>query len=231
MTDPRWTEIDAYLEQNLVPTDPVLEACRHASREAGLPDIEVSPTQGKLLYLLAQMQMAREVLEIGTLGGYSAIWLCRALPPDGHLTSLEINPKHAEVASANLERAGLRSRVEIRLGPALESLSQLVAEKRGPFDLFFLDADKENTRPYFEWALRLSRPGSLIVVDNVIRHGTLVEAARPPPDVRGMREFLEALRSDPRVSATAIQTVGRKGYDGFALVRVNEMRPDPRRVP
>jgi len=222
MTPDQWTRVDEYLEENLVPSDPVLEACLRSSREANLPNIQVSPTQGKLLYLLAKAQSARNVLEIGLLGGYSTIWLARALPPEGRIVSLEIEAKHAEVARANLERAGLASRVEIRLGPGLETLPKLRAEKRGPFDLFFLDADKANTRAYFDWALRLSRPGSLIVVDNVIRHGQLIEAGSRDPDVRGMREFLEALPSDRRVSATGIQTVGRKGYDGFVIALVNE---------
>lgn len=224
MTADRWTAIDAYLEENLVPSDPVLDACLRSSRTAGLPNIQVSPTQGKLLYLLAKTQRARRVLEIGLLGGYSAIWLARALPSNGRLVSLEVDPRHARVARVNLKRAGLLERVTIRLGPALETLPKLLSERKGPFDLFFLDADKQNTRAYYDWALRLSRPGSLIVVDNVVRHGTLLDAASRDPDVRGMREFLEALATDRRVSATGIQTVGRKGYDGFVLARVTDGR-------
>jgi predicted O-methyltransferase YrrM len=216
--------VDAYLEEKLLPADPVLEEALRSSAAAGLPNIQVSPTQGKLLYLLAKALGARRVLEIGALGGYSTIWLARALPKDGRLVTLEVEAKHAEVASANIARAGLQDRVEIRLGRALETLPKILAEKRGPFDLFFLDADKANTRAYFEWTLKLSRPGSLIVVDNVVRRGELADASSPSPDVRGMREFLDALASDSRVSATGIQTVGRKGYDGFVLARVTDPR-------
>jgi len=222
MTADQWTLVDEYLEEKLVPADPVLAEVLRSSAAAGLPDIQVSPTQGKLLHLLAKTLGARRVLEIGTLGGYSTIWLARALPPDGKVVTLEFEPKHAEVARANLRRAGLQDRVELRLGTALETLPKLLAEKRGPFDLFFLDADKANTLAYFEWSLKLSRPGSLIVVDNVVRKGRLVEASSREPDVRGMRDFLDALVSDTRVSATGIQTVGRKGYDGFVLARVTE---------
>ncbi|MGD1099939.1 MAG: O-methyltransferase [Thermoplasmata archaeon] len=224
MTTDLWTAVDAYLEEKLLPADPVLEEALRSSAAAGLPNIQVSPTQGKLLYLLAKALGARRVLEIGALGGYSTIWLARALPKDGRLVTLEVEAKHAEVASANIARAGLQDRVEIRLGRALETLPKILAEKRGPFDLFFLDADKANTRAYFEWTLKLSRPGSLIVVDNVVRRGELADASSPSPDVRGMREFLDALASDSRVSATGIQTVGRKGYDGFVLARVTDPR-------
>ena len=224
MTADQWTLVDEYLEEKLVPADPVLAEVLRSSAAAGLPDIQVSPTQGKLLHLLAKTLGARRVLEIGTLGGYSTIWLARALPKDGRLVTLEVEAKHAEVASANIARAGLQDRVEIRLGRALETLPKILAEKLGPFDLFFLDADKANTRAYFEWTLKLSRPGSLIVVDNVVRRGELADASSPSPDVRGMREFLDALASDSRVSATGIQTVGRKGYDGFVLARVTDPR-------
>ena len=224
MTDDTWTEVDAYLESKLLPSDPVLEAALRSSAAAGLPKIQVSPTQGKLLHLLAKTVGARRILEIGTLGGYSTIWLARALPPDGRLLTLEREAKHAKVAAANIARAGLEGKVEIRLGPALETLPKLPAEKRGPFDLVFIDADKSNTRGYFDWAVRLSRPGSLIVVDNVVRHGGLIDAQSDDPDIRGMREFLDALASDDRVRATGIQTVGRKGYDGFVLARVSEDR-------
>jgi len=224
VTTDLWTAVDAYLEEKLLPADPVLEEALRSSAAAGLPNIQVSPTQGKLLYLLAKALGARRVLEIGALGGYSTIWLARALPKDGRLVTLEVEAKHAEVASANIARAGLQDRVEIRLGRALETLPKILAEKRGPFDLFFLDADKANTRAYFEWTLKPSRPGSLIVVDNVVRRGELADASSPSPDVRGMREFLDALASDSRVSATGIQTVGRKGYDGFVLARVTDPR-------
>ncbi len=224
MTTDQWTVVDDYFEETLLAADPVLDEVLRSSAAAGLPNIQVSPTQGKLLYLLAKTQGARRVLEIGALGGYSTIWLARALPTDGRVVSLELEAKHAEVARANIARAGLQDRVEIRLGRALETLPKLLSEKRGPFDLFFLDADKANTLAYFEWSLKLSRPGSLIVVDNVVRRGELADASNPAPDVRGMREFLDALVSENRVSATGIQTVGRKGYDGFVLARVMDRR-------
>jgi predicted O-methyltransferase YrrM len=216
--------VDEYFEEKLLAADPVLDEVLRSSAAAGLPNIQVSPTQGKLLYLLAKAQGARKVLEVGALGGYSTIWLARALPTDGRVVTLEVSTKHAEVARANIRRAGLQDRVEIRLGPALETLPKLLAEKRGPFDLFFLDADKANTLAYFEWSLKLSRPGSLIVVDNVVRKGEVADPSNPSLDVRGMREFLDALVSETRVSATGIQTVGRKGYDGFVLARVTDGR-------
>ena len=220
MTDPTWAAVDAYLESKLLPGDPVLEACLRSSADAGLPNIQVSPVQGKLLHLLAQLSGARRILEVGTLGGYSTIWLARALPEDGQLVTLEVDPKHAEVARANVARAGLSKKVEVRVGPALESLPRLENEKRGPFDLFFLDADRPNNRAYVEWVLRLGRPGSLLVVDNVVRRGEVAEASSSDPSVRGVREMIEALASQSRVSATAIQTVGKKGYDGFLLARL-----------
>lgn len=232
-TDP-WAAVDTYLEANLIPTDPVLEETLRSSAAAGLPDIQVTASQGKLLYLLAKSLGAKRILEIGTLGGYSTIWLARALPSGGRLVTLDVNPTHVEVARANLARAGLSGKVELRLGPAAETLPKLLAEQQGPFDLVFIDADKPSTRAYFDWALRLSRPGSLIVVDNVVRHGKLAEAASEDPNVRGMRAFVEALRTEPRVSATGIQTVSRKGYDGFILARVVDpvegTVPGPRRT-
>jgi len=224
VTTDQWTTVDEYFEEKLLAADPVLDEVLRSSAAAGLPNIQVSPTQGKLLYLLAKAQGARKVLEVGALGGYSTIWLARALPTDGRVVTLEVSTKHAEVARANIRRAGLQDRVEIRLGPALETLPKLLAEKRGPFDLFFLDADKANTLAYFEWSLKLSRPGSLIVVDNVVRKGEVADPSNPSLDVRGMREFLDALVSETRVSATGIQTVGRKGYDGFVLARVTDGR-------
>jgi len=217
-----WSAVDAYLEEKLVPVDPVLEETLRRSTAAGLPDIQVTASQGKLLYLLASSLGARRILEIGTLGGYSATWLARALPPDGRLVTLDVNPTHVEVARANLARAGLAARVDFRLGPALETLPKLLAEQQGPFDLVFIDADKPSTRAYFDWALKLSRPGSLIVVDNVVRRGELANAASADPNVVGMRRLLDALAAEPRVSATGIQTVGAKGYDGFVLARVLE---------
>jgi predicted O-methyltransferase YrrM len=222
-----WTAVDAYFEEKLLPADPVLEEVLRSTAAAGLPNIQVSPTQGKLLHLLAKSQGARRILEIGTLGGYSSIWLARALPADGRLVTLELDPAHAKVAQANFARAGLRERIELRLGPALESLRKLFEEKRGPFDLSFIDADKPNTRAYFEWSLKLSRPGALIVVDNVVRKGELANASSVDANVRGMRNLLDALTAEHRVSATGIQTVGTKGYDGFVLARVLE-EPPPR---
>jgi predicted O-methyltransferase YrrM len=205
---------------HLVPPDAALDAALATSATAGLPEIAVSPNHGKLLHLLAKIQGARKILEIGTLGGYSTIWLARALAPGGHLITLENDPRHADVARANLGNAGLGRLVQVRVGAALDTLPQLVAEGRGPFDLFFIDADKVNTPSYFTWALTLSRPGSLIIVDNVIRDGAVADASSTDQAVQGMRQFFERVRSEPRVEATAIQTVGVKGYDGLALLRV-----------
>jgi predicted O-methyltransferase YrrM len=220
MSQEQWTAVDRYLTDLLVPPDPVLEAALQANAAAGLPAIDVTPNQGKLLQLLARAHHARTILELGTLGAYSTIWLARALPEGGRLITLEADPKHAEVARANLQRAGLENRVELRFGPALETLPQLAAEGAGPFDLIFIDADKPNNAAYFAWALRLSRPGSLIIVDNVIRKGAVIEPASDDPRVEGTRRFFELLASEPRVSATVIQTVGSKGHDGFALALV-----------
>jgi predicted O-methyltransferase YrrM len=204
-----------------VPADPALDAALQASAAAGLPAIQVAPNQGKLLHLLAQAQGARSILELGTLGGYSTIWLARALPPGGHLITLEADPRHAEVARANIARAGLDGVVEVRLGQALDTLPHLAAEGRGPFDLIFIDADKANIPDYFAWALRLARPGTLIIIDNVVRNGTVADAASTDPSVQGVRRLYELMAAEPRVSATAIQTVGSKGYDGLAIARVN----------
>ncbi len=220
MTQDQWTAVDHYLADLLIPADPALEAALRDSAAAGLPAINVSPTQGKLLHLLARLTGARTILEVGTLGGYSTIWLARALPAGGRLVTLESDPKHAEVARANIARAGLSGVVDLRLGKALDTLPQLAAEGRGPFDLAFIDADKQSTADYFAWALKLSRRGSLIVVDNVVRKGAVADPATEDPAVRGMRRFLDVLAAEPRVSATAIQTVGGKGYDGFALALV-----------
>lgn len=220
MTQLTWTAVDRYLDELLVGHDAVLEAALRASAEAGLPAINVAPTQGKLLNLLARVRGARAILEIGTLGGYSTIWLARALPAGGRMVSLEIDAKHAEVARANLVRAGLSQRVEVRLGRALDSLERLETEGAGPFDLVFIDADKPNIPAYFKWALRLSRPGSLIVVDNVVRDGAVIDAESADPSVQGVRRLNELMASEPQVSATTIQTVSAKGYDGFALALV-----------
>ena len=220
MTQLTWTAVDRYLDELLVGHDAVLAAALRASAEAGLPAINVAPTQGKLLNLLARVRGARAILEIGTLGGYSTIWLARALPAGGRMVSLEIDAKHAEVARANLVRAGLSQRVEVRLGRALDSLERLETEGAGPFDLVFIDADKPNIPAYFKWALRLSRPGSLIVVDNVVRDGAVIDAESADPSVQGVRRLNELMASEPQVSATTIQTVSAKGYDGFALALV-----------
>ena len=217
MNQELWTAVDRYVTEMLVPPDAALEAALEASDAAGLPRIAVAPNQGKLLQLLARARGARRILEIGTLGGYSTIWLARALPPGGRLITLEVEPKHAEVARANIARAGLASVVDVRLGAALETLPRLAAERAGPFELTFIDADKANIPSYFEWALKLAAPGGLIVVDNVIRDGAVVDDASTDPSVKGVRRLNELLRAEPRVSATTIQTVGARGYDGFTL--------------
>jgi predicted O-methyltransferase YrrM len=220
MTEAVWTEVDHYFTDRLVAHDPVLEATLAASDAAGLPAIQVAPNQGKLLNLLARLRGARRILEIGTLAGYSTIWLARALPPDGRLITLEYDPRHAEVARANIAAAGLADRVEVRVGRALDTLAELARGKPGPFDLIFIDADKENNAEYFRWVLRLSAVGSLIVIDNVVRGGKVVDGNAEDPDVRGTRRLIDMLAAEPRVSATAIQTVGSKSYDGFAMALV-----------
>ncbi len=215
-----WTDIDAYIADLFVHPDPVLDAALEATEEAGMPAIEVAPGHGKLLMLLAMVGGAHNILEIGTLGGYSTIWMARALPPEGRLISLEASADHANVAAANIERAGLSDRVEIRVGPALGALPKLAKEDVGPFDLVFIDADKENNPAYFDWALKMSRPGTMIVADNVVRYGGLIDGASEDPSVEGTRSFMEMVANEPRVSATAIQTVSLKGHDGFALAVV-----------
>ena len=220
MPNKLWTDIDRYITDLLMPPDPALDAALKATADADLPQINVAPNQGKLLHLLAQIQGARSVLEIGTLGGYSTIWLARALPPDGRLITLEADPRHAEVARANIARAGLTEVVDVRVGRAADTLPQLADEGLGPFDLFFIDADKQSIADYFQWALRLSRRGSLIIVDNVIRRGDVLDASSEDPVVAGTRRFYDVLAAEPRVSATALQTVGSKGHDGFALALV-----------
>ncbi|MEW2492080.1 O-methyltransferase [Streptomyces nodosus] len=215
-----WDDVDAYFTTLLAPDDEVLTEALRDSDAAGLPQIAVSPNQGKLLHLLARIQGARRVLEIGTLGGYSTIWLARALPEDGRLITLEYSAVHAEVARRNLDRAGLGEITQVRVGPALESLPKLAEEHPEPFDLVFIDADKVNNPQYVEWALRLTRPGGLIILDNVVRGGRVTDPDSEDPSVRGTRAALELIASHPRLSGTAIQTVGTKGYDGFALARV-----------
>lgn len=222
MTQKQWTEVDQYITDLFVQDDGALDAALQASIEAGLPQIQVAPNQGKLLQILARSIGARTILEIGTLGGHSTIWLARALPRDGSLITLEADPKHAEVARANIARAGLAEIVEVRLGPALDTLPQLAAEGRGPFDLVFIDADKVNTAAYFDWALKLTRRGSLIITDNVVRNGAIVDAASDDSGVQGVRRFNAALAAEARVTATEIQTVGSKGYDGLAIALVTD---------
>jgi predicted O-methyltransferase YrrM len=222
MNQEQWSRVDQYFVDLLVHPDPMFEAALKASDAAGLPQIQVAPNQGKFLMLLAQAQGARRILEIGTLGGYSTIWLARALPSDGRLVTLEAVPTHATVARNNIERAGFAKVAEVRLGRALETLPQLAAEGLGPFDFIFLDADKRTYPEYLEWCIKLSRRGTMIVADNVVRDGAVVDSASRDADVRGVRRFLERLSTDPRVSATAIQTVGSKGYDGIALAIITE---------
>jgi predicted O-methyltransferase YrrM len=215
-----WTEVDRYVEGLLIPSDSVLDEALQASAAAGLPEIAVTPSQGKLLHLLAKMQGARRILEIGTLGGYSTIWMARALAADGRLVTLEAEKKHAAVARKNIARAGLSEVVDLRLGPALRTLPELAAEGGTAFDFVFIDADKENTAEYFAWALRMSRPGTAMVVDNVVREGEVASGGTTDASVQGIRKFNEAVAIEPRVSATTIQTVGSKGYDGFTLALV-----------
>jgi predicted O-methyltransferase YrrM len=220
MSQDLWSSVDRYINSQLVPSDPALEAALVASADAGLPAINVAPNQGKLLQLLARLQGARNILEIGTLGAYSTIWLARALPPGGRLITLEADPKHAEVAKTNIARAGLSGVVELRLGRALDTLPALLTEHRGPFDMIFIDADKPGYPDYFAWALKLSRRGTLIVADNVVRKGAVADPDSSDPMVQGVQRFTKLVASEPRVSATAIQTVGSKGYDGLAIVLV-----------
>ena len=218
--DERWVAVDRYIAETLIGHDAALDAASGASDAAGLPQIAVAPNQGKLLHMLALVRGARRILEIGTLGGYSTIWLARALPAGGRLITLEADDKHARVARENIDRAGLGAAVDVRLGPALETLPRLVAERAGPFDLTFIDADKPNIPAYFEWALKLAAPGALIIVDNVIRDGAVADASSTDASVVGVRRLNERLRDDPRVTATTIQTVGAKGYDGLTIALV-----------
>jgi len=220
MTQEIWTTVDNYVSEMLVPPDKVLDQALEASADSGLPEIAVAPNQGKFLMLLARSIKARNILEIGTLGGYSTIWLARALPKAGRVVTLEAVARHAEVARANFKRAGLADVIDLRLGKALDTLPRLAAEKPDPFDFIFIDADKENIPDYFTWSLKLARPGSMIIVDNVIRDGEVVNARSKDPSVKGVRRFNEMLKSETRVSATSIQTVGVKGYDGFTLALV-----------
>jgi len=218
MAEPLWTAVDQYITEMLVPSDAALDAALEASAHSGLPAIQVTPNQGKLLYLLARLQGARRILEIGTLGGYSTIWLARALPDDGRLITLEVDPRHADIARANISRAGLDAMVDLRVGRALDTLPRIAAG--GAFDLTFIDADKQSIPEYFRFARKLSSRGSLIIVDNVVRDGRVIDAGSHDPDIQGIRRFNQLLAAEPGVCATAIQTVGAKGHDGFAIVLV-----------
>jgi caffeoyl-CoA O-methyltransferase len=220
MSQEQWTAVDAYITELFVPPDTALDAAIQATSDAGMPPINVAPNQGKLLHILALASGARSILEIGTLAGYSTIWLGRALPAGGKLITLEADPKHATVARGNIARARLAEKVEVRVGKALDTLPQLASEGHGPFDLVFIDADKANTTEYFAWALKLTRRGSLIIADNVVRNGAVIDAGSADASIQGVRRFNAALAAEPRVSATAFQTVGSKGYDGLAIAVV-----------
>lgn len=218
--DPRWARVDAWIGERLLGADPALASALARSTEAGLPDIAVAPVQGKLLQMLATMVRARRILEVGTLGGYSTIWLARALPEDGRLVTLELEPHHAAVARANLDRAGLSARVEVRVGPAANSLAAMVTAGEEPFDFVFIDADKPSNVSYLRHALALSRPGTTIVIDNVVREGAILDGNSPDPRVQGTRALFEAVAAESRLTATAVQTVGAKKWDGFLLAVV-----------
>jgi predicted O-methyltransferase YrrM len=226
MAQEQWNAVDRYICDLVVPADPALDACLAASAAAGLPAINVAPNQGKFLHLLARLQGAKKILEIGTLGGYSTIWLARALPKNGRLVTLEFEPKHAEVAKVNIANAGLADVVDVRVGPAIRTLPTLVDQ--GPFDFVFIDADKISTADYFLWALKLTRVGSVIIVDNVVRDGNIIDPDSSDEGVHGVRKFNDLLIKETRVSATAIQTVGSKGYDGFAILLVTADGADRR---
>ncbi len=214
-----WTDVDRYFDR-LISPDTALDAAVAANRKADLPAIDVTPLQGKFLELLVRLAGARRVLEIGTLGGYSTLWLARALPQDGKVITLELEPRHADIARTNLHNGGVLDRVDIRVGPAAESLQALVASGAAPFDFIFIDADKAGYPDYLDWSLKLSRPGTLIVADNVVRDGKVTEPDNPDPNIQGVRRFTDLIAAEPRLSTTVIQTVGSKGYDGFALAIV-----------
>ncbi|MED1919184.1 O-methyltransferase [Brevibacillus sp. DP1.3A] len=220
MNREQWTAVDHYFTDKLLEADSVLDTVLQENAAAGLPAIDVAPNQGKFLHLLARIQGARSILEIGTLGGYSTIWLARALPADGRLITLEYDPKHAEVAQSNIARAGLDQIVEVKVGLALDSLIQLHKENQGPFDFIFIDADKKGNPDYFQWALKLSRKGTVIITDNVVRSGQVVDETSTDPNIVGVRQFTDMVAQEQRVSGTVVQTVGSKGYDGFAIMLV-----------
>ena len=220
MSQEQWSAVDGYIVKKLIPADPVLAEALDSNVAGGLPQHDVSPTQGKFLHLLARMIGAKRVLEIGTLGGYSTIWLARALPDGGRVVTLEYDPNHAEIARANIERGGLSHLVDLRIGTALDTLPTVEADGLGPFDLVFIDADKPNNPSYLDWALKLSRPGTVIIGDNVVREGAVVDAGSSDARVQGVRTFFDMLSAEPRLSATALQTVGSKGWDGFTIALV-----------
>ena len=224
MSQDQWSAVDRYITDLYVPPDPALDGALRSMAAEGIPLINVTPNQGRLLHILALAKGARNILEIGTLGGYSAIWLARALAPGGRLITLEANPKHATLARANIANAGLAEVVDVRLGPALETLPQLVAEQAGPFDLVFIDADTLNTTAYIAWSLKLTQPGSLIITDNVVRDGAVLDVASSDPYTQAVRDINETLASAPGLAATVLQTVGSKGYDGLALAVVTEQK-------
>jgi predicted O-methyltransferase YrrM len=212
-----WSQVDDYYGSLLGSSDPALDAVLKANREAGLPAIDLTPLQGKFLHLLARIAGARRILEVGTLGGYSTLWLARALPPDGLLTTLELDPHHAEVARANLQQAGVLNRVDLRLGPAAGTLRELISAAAEPFDFIFIDADKSGYPEYLDLSLKLARPGTVIVADNVVRNAGVLDEASDDPDTQGVRHYAQKLSADPRLTSTVLQTVGTKGYDGFAI--------------
>jgi predicted O-methyltransferase YrrM len=220
MTKDVWEAVDKYFDEMLIPHDSALDGALAAASAENLPAIQVSSVQGKLLHLLARIMGARNILEIGTLGGYSTIWMARALPEGGRIITLEADPKHAEVAQKNFARAGVENKVELRLGKALDTLPKVAADGRGPFDMFFIDANKSNMPEYFEWSLKLARKGSVIIADNVVREGAVLDGKSKDADIQGIRRFLEMVGKEKRVSGTALQTVSTKNYDGFALVLV-----------
>ncbi|WP_078382225.1 O-methyltransferase [Sutcliffiella halmapala] len=222
MSKSLWNDVDTYFSSKLQESDPMMDSILKANTEAGLPAIDVSPNQGKLLYLLAKMKAAKNILEIGTLGGYSTVWLARALPEDGHVVTLEFSEKHANVANENIKKAGFENKIDIIVGPALETLPTLEKKGFSSFDFIFIDADKPNNPNYLKWALELSRPGTVIIADNVVRNGSVIDADTQDQSVNGIRQFIDLLAEESRIDSTAIQTVGSKGYDGFVLGIVKE---------
>lgn len=215
-----WSKVDRYFADALIAPDPGLDTAIESNQKAGLPAIDVTPLQGRFLEVLVRATNARRILEIGTLGGYSTIWLARALPPDGRIVTLELEPKHAEIARANLHRAGFANRVDVRVGPASQSLAALLREQAAPFDFIFIDADKAGYPDYLEWSLKLARPGTLIIADNVVRDGKVIDPKNPDPNIQGVRRFTELIANQPRLSTAVLQTVAGKGYDGFAIAVV-----------